>query len=280
MIDLNKIEYKIFPGGELHITDAWTENTRIMQDNSVLCRIQCSDDLMKLALFTDAYKTLTGKAPYRLILPYIPYARQDRVANMGEALSIKVFANILNSLKYQQVIVFDPHSYVCTALIENIRVVPQWAIFQDLVPTDVDLISPDGGALKKIYKIQEFGKLHGRYIPVRTATKHRNTQTNEISDTTLDGQPTHKTCVVVDDICDTGNTFNSLAKVLNEQYEKKILMVTHGIFSKGLDELSQNYDRLLATNSWDGELKSEGKLRVISVEKFLVSLDGGFLYTL
>ena len=46
-------------------------------------------------------------------------------------------------------------------------------------------------------------------------------------------------------------------------------MVTHGIFSRGLDELSKVYDRLLATNSFNWELKAEGNLRVITVEKLL-----------
>ncbi len=269
MIDVNKLEFKRFPGGELHITDAWTKSAEILQDNSVLCRIIVSDDLMKLALFTDAYKRMTGRMPHRLILPYIPYARQDRAANIGEALSIKVFANILNSLNYRQVVVLDPHSDVCTALIENVKIIPQWEIFADLIPADVDLISPDAGALKKIYKLQEAAKKLGIEVPVRTATKHRDTQTGWISNTTLDGEPTHKTCVVVDDICDGGGTFNALAKVLTAQYDKRILMVTHGIFSKGLEELSKSYDRLLSTNSWNGELKAEGKLRVISVEKLL-----------
>ena len=269
MIDINKLEFKKFPGGELHITDSWTKNGLILQDNSVLCRIQNSDDLIKLCLFTDAFKRMTGRMPCRLVLPYIPYARQDRVANYGEALSIKVFANILNSLNYRQVIVLDPHSDVSTALIENIKIIPQWEIFADSIPQDVDLISPDAGALKKIYKLQNAVKDLGLKIPVRTATKHRDTQTGFISNTTLDGEPTHKTCVIVDDICDGGGTFLALGKTLKEQYEKCILMVTHGIFSKGIDELSKVYDRLLATNSFNGDLKAEGNLRVINVEKLL-----------
>lgn len=269
MIDINKLEFKKFPGGELHITDQWTKNGLILQDNTVLCRICNSEDLMKLCLFTDAFKRATGRMPCRLVLPYIPYARQDRVANFGEALSIKVFANILNSLGYRQVFVLDPHSDVCTALIENVKILPQWDIFSDSIMEGVDLISPDAGALKKIYKLQEAVKARGIDVPVRTATKHRDTQTGYISNTTLDGEPINKTCVVVDDICDGGGTFLALSKVLQEQYDKCILMVTHGIFSKGLEELSKVYDRILATNSFNGELKAEGNLRVISVEKLL-----------
>lgn len=269
MINVNKLEFKQFPGGELHITDSWTKDGSILQDQTILCRIKCTDDLMKLCLFVDAFKRFTGRMPYKLVLPYIPYARQDRVANPGEALSIKVFADILNSLNFRQVLVLDPHSDVGTALINNIKILPQWEIFADSIPQEVDLISPDAGALKKIYKLQEAAYNLGIEVPVRTATKHRDTQTGFISGTSLDGVPKHKTCVVVDDICDGGGTFLALAKTLQEQYEKRILMVTHGIFSKGLEELSKYYDRLLATNSFNGDLKPEGKLRIISVEKLL-----------
>ncbi len=269
MIDINKLEFKQFPGGELHITDSWTKDGNILQDPTVICRIACTNDLMKLCLFTDAFKRFTGRMPDHLVLPYIPYARQDRVANPGEALSIKVFADILNSLHYHRVIVLDPHSEVCTALIHNIKIVPQWSIFCDSIMDGVDLISPDAGALKKIYKLQEAAKARGVIVPVRTATKHRDTQTGFISKTTLDGKPQSKTCIVVDDICDGGGTFLALADTLNKQYEKCVLMVTHGIFSQGLEKLSQHYHRILATNSFNGDLKSEGLLRVIPVEKVI-----------
>ena len=266
MIDINKLEFKKFPGGELHITDSWIKDGTILQDNTVICRIQSSDDLMKLCLFTNAFKNFVGRMPNKLILPYIPYARQDRVANPGEALSIKVFANLLNTLNYRSVYVLDPHSNVCTALIENVKIIPQWEIFADAIPENVDLIAPDAGALKKVYKLQEAVRKLGNEVPVRIATKHRDTHTGKVSHTTIEGNPINKTCVVIDDICDTGGTLLALANILEEQYEKRILMVTHGIFSKGIAKLSSAYNRILSTNSFQ-ELKPEGNLRVISVEK-------------
>jgi ribose-phosphate pyrophosphokinase len=266
MIDVNKLEFKNFPGGELHITDSWIKDGTILQDNTVLCRIQNTNDFMKLCLFTNAFKNFVGRMPSRLVLPYIPYARQDRITNPGEALSIKVFANLLNTLNYRSVYVLDPHSDVCTALIENVKIIPQWEIFADAVPEDVDLIAPDAGALKKVYKLQEAVRKRGIEVPVRIATKHRDTHTGKVSHTTIEGNPVNKTCVVIDDICDTGGTLLALANILEEQYEKRILMVTHGIFSKGIAKLSIAYNRILSTNSFS-ELKPEGNLRVISIEK-------------
>lgn len=269
MIDINKLNFKKFPGGELHILGDWINQGDLLQDNSVLCRIQNSDDIMKLCLFTNAFKNFVGRMPYKLVIPYLPYARQDRITAPGEALSVKVFANILNLLNYRQVCILDPHSDVCTALIENVKIIPQWEIFADSVPEDADLIAPDSGALKKIYKLQETLRTKDIDVPVRIASKQRDCITGKISNTYIQSHPINKTCVVVDDICDTGNTLLHLADILNKEYEKCILMVTHGIFSKGLQDLSSAYDRILCTNSFSGDLKAQGKLRVISVEKYL-----------
>jgi len=60
-----------------------------------------------------------------------------------------------------------------------------------------------------------------------------------------------KTCVVVDDICDGGGTFLGLAKKLKaKNCGKLILIVTHGIFSKGLEKLEEAYDVIYSTDSF------------------------------
>ena len=58
MIDVNKLEFKNFPGGELHITDSWIKDGTILQDNTVLCRIQNTNDFMKLCLLQMLLKIL------------------------------------------------------------------------------------------------------------------------------------------------------------------------------------------------------------------------------
>ena len=285
MIDVNSLEFKKFPGGELHITSKWWDDyitkTAIhgRQDDTVICRIMDSDDFMRLALFTNAYKSL-GYELKQLILPYIPYARQDRIPNKGEALSIKVFAQLLNSLGWERVVVMDPHSDVSTALIDNIQIIPQWEIWgyqliklnaEDVIGS-FDLISPDAGALKKIYNLQNYVK-PSRCKTIRVGMKHRDTETGQITGTSVDGQPFRTTGVVVDDICDGGRTFIELAKVIRKDYEKLILCITHGIFSNGLDELFQYYDEIYTTNSWSGskrfafiDEKYKDRLHVIEVE--------------
>lgn len=276
-LDINQIEFKKFPGGELHITESWLQlKDGMCIDGKVfdhiICRINSSDDFMKLALFTNAYTSLGYKLP-ELVLPYIPYARQDRIPNEGEALSIKVFAQLLNSLGYPRVTVLDPHSDVSTALIENVNVIPQSAIWgYELVKLNAedkldkfDLISPDAGALKKIYNLQS--RLGNRVDNIRIGMKHRDVKTGKITGTSVDGSPFRNTGIVVDDICDGGRTFIELAKVIRKDYHKLILCVTHGIFSHGLDSLFEFYDEIYTTNSWNTNLNWEN-LKVIPIEQF------------
>ena len=55
-----------------------------------------------------------------LKMPYIPNARMDRVKNKDEVFTLKYFAEFINSLEFDKVIVRDAHSYVSLALINNL----------------------------------------------------------------------------------------------------------------------------------------------------------------
>lgn len=281
MINVNNLEFKKFPGGELHLTNKWYNDFYLELNpidrkddvDNVICRIQNSDDFMKLCLFTDAFKRLWKLN--NLIIPYIPYARQDRIPVTGEALSIKVFTDLLNNLGYSKVTVLDPHSDVSTALINNVNIIPQCSIWSNQLIwlynnnfiTDFDLISPDAGALKKIYKLHEYVKEKCKNI--RIGMKHRDVLTGQITGTSIIGEAEAKTCIIVDDICDGGRTFIELAKVIRKDYDKLILCITHGIFSNGFDELFKYFDQIYTTNSWNPNLESKDKLHVIPVESIL-----------
>ena len=70
-----------------------------------------ADDVMTLVMISDALRQMDVKE-ILLTMPYVPYARQDRVCNPGEAFSIKAFSRIINSLEFSSVVVYDPHSDV------------------------------------------------------------------------------------------------------------------------------------------------------------------------
>ena len=115
--------------------------------------------------------------------------------------------------------------------------------------TGAVLISPDGGALKKIYSTSKY--LGG--IPVVECGKSRDVQTGELSGFKVyEDDLKGKTCIVVDDICDGGGTFRGLAKELRKKNAGDlVLAVSHGIFSHGFEDLLSSYKKIFTTDSFN-----------------------------
>ena len=191
-----------------------------------------------------------GVEKVSLLLPYFPAARQDRVMVQGEALTVKIYADLINAAQFEQVLILDPHSEVTPALLNKVTVISNHQFVQKALANEKDyqLISPDGGTLKKVYKLAQF--LGGQ--AVIECSKMRDVKTGQLSGfkvyaENLAGQ----TCVIVDDICDGGGTFLGLAKALKaKQPGTLILVVTHGIFSKGLEELSAVFSKIYVTDAF------------------------------
>lgn len=256
------IERFTFPGGEVHIK---LSDGGLRQPVYPLTHfIRNSADIMALLLITDAMRR-AGQQNIALTLPYVPYARQDRVMVEGEPLSIKVFADLINAQNYTSVTVWDPHSDVTPALINNCKVVHQHEIISNnlatigLSRTPHVLVCPDAGARKKILKVAQ--TLHINDIV--WADKIREVATGKITGTTLGallpqplvfsskGKQSDCDVLIVDDICDGGMTFIELAKQLRPLTTGKIkLYVTHGIFSKNTEVFKGLIDEIYTANSW------------------------------
>lgn len=246
-----------FPGGELGVSlknvDAPTTSVEVE------ALLKNSDDIMELVLITSAIREALSyrKVPMELRLLYFPYGRQDRVCNPGEAHGVKAMAGIINLLGYDMVGILDPHSDAVIAAVNNSypidQCIPAAEALEDLVRKEhYELVSPDAGAEKKINKLAKALGAWGLTPPVHYARKKRNLATGEITATEIDGNFAGKDLVIVDDICDGGRTFIELAKVLKEKGAGKlVLYVSHGIFSKGFEELKQHFDRVICGYSFE-----------------------------
>jgi ribose-phosphate pyrophosphokinase len=245
----NQINFQsfTFSGGEPHvkIESDFDANEAVI----ITHRLNSFNDLGLLCVTVDALRRMDVKT-INVFIPYFPAARQDRVMIPGEPLSVKVYADILNALNLNKVTVFDAHSEVTPALVNNCEVIPNHKFIADVLKTignNVKLISPDGGALKKIYKVSEF--LGG--IDVVECSKSRDVKTGKLSgfkvyDDNLQGMD----CLIVDDICDGGGTFIGLAEELKKKNAGKLyLAVSHGIFNKGFDDL-KCFDGIFTTDSF------------------------------
>lgn len=249
-----------FPGGEMHVT---VDAGRAADELVIRAHLPNSDAVMTLLMVTDALRRTYPGVPVALDMPYVPYARQDRAANPGEALSAKVFCNLINAQGYARVVVQDPHSDVVTALLDRVVVddpLPALRRIVESLPDTPALVAPDAGARKRVQKLASALELE-----VVFADKVRDTRTGEITGTQVIGDLPARPLLVVDDICDGGRTFIELAAALRDKQDTQalskplFLYVTHGIFSKGLDPLLADYTAVFTRNNWT----DDGRCQVV-----------------
>lgn len=231
-----------FPCGEMNVrVKDYRDGSRV----NLHFEFEKNEDIIELLLVSDALKS-TGLKLEGISMPYVPFGRQDRIMVEGESLSLRVFAELINSIG-TQVNITDPHSEVTTALIKNCKVLQQHEVFKRYFNnlSNYWLISPDGGALKKVYKLAQELK-----APVIECSKKRNVEDGAVTGivvhaTDLEG----KDCYIVDDICDGGRTFVEIAKVLKTlNCGKIVLMVTHGFFTKGIGVFESLIDEVYTLN--------------------------------
>lgn len=217
--------------------------------NLVKAHITTSDGIMLLAQLA----SLIQGQENTLILPYLPYSRYDHRELASDPLSLKVFTNILNTLGFKKVITHDCHSDVGVALINNCVNVPQHMLVSvnvsDIKSYDA-IIAPDSGASKKAFKLAEkYG------LPLIVCDKHREHKTGKIVGFSVPKEQLVSEGIVevlmVDDIADGGGTFKGLAKELKKYVDVVDLHVTHGIFSKGKNNLIGDIDNVFCYYDWE-----------------------------
>lgn len=277
--DPSQVKLWKFPGGEVGVAlePGIVEFLSVFSPKvEIITTLNNSDEVMQLLMVVDALKRFAPKS-ISLTCSYFPYARQDRVCNTGEALAVKVIAQLINSLNFERVSIFDPHSDVTPALIDRVKVTDcTWLAERinrhaPLKPGYI-LVAPDLGATKKTQKIARTLNYNGDILQFE---KTRNLATGEITGikATTDFNCTKKHFIIFDDICDGGRTFIEIATKLKECGASTVaLAVSHGIFSKGLACLYDNgIDQIFTTDSF--KRLSGGDLTKSEFRQFRLSID-------
>lgn len=255
-----------FPGGEVKV-DINVGSKEPEYDVDTVCiyaSLKNSDDIMALLLANDALRRHYPRADIDLVMPYMPYARQDRPCVNGEALSVAVMATLLNTCGFSTVELIDCHSDVAPALIRNCKHYPQSCVFSKVVDSFADyfIVAPDAGAYKKAHSLAKYLGAKG----VICANKVRDVATGRIEGVSVNENVEGLNLLVADDICDGGRTFTELAEVLRRGNCASLkLVVTHGIFTKGIDVVADLYDKIYTTNSYWDEPQVHPKVQWINV---------------
>lgn len=210
------------------------------------------DILMEVLLVRSALGYSNNSTEYKvgLNIPYCPYARADRVFEHGNPLPIEVFLEIITE-RFDEIRTVDLHNPDWADYC-GLNDMPQYIAISEVVHNlkQYDyVVAPDKGALKKIYELG---------MPVITATKVRDVSTGRIVETTLDTDVDLTGCklLIVDDICDYGNTFINLAKLLKTKGAVVHLYVTHLIKPNGLSDFKDIVDYIYCYNTVGGYINN------------------------
>lgn len=248
-----KIEPTRFPDGT---TQAWKLRMKppTYPPIRIDWRFEREDELLtisQLALLWEGFQI-------ELHVPYLPFARQDKHVSDDSTFALIPFARMLNALNFRTVQAVDVHNpMVADILIKGFQNIDvgsiHFSLMSELKP---DLIVfPDEGARNRYgYLITEkhiifekkrdqaTGEIlgHALYEGSEMANIHRK-------EALKDGAK----LLIVDDICDGGATFLSIAKTLRALHKdlELHLFVTHGLFSKGRKILEDAGFTLHTTNS-------------------------------
>ncbi len=271
LIDINKsdIQYTIhqFPDGHKHIElkSGFNKENYI----NVVCRINNGDDLFILIQVNDIL-SINDMRINELSIKYLFTARCDRRFSIGEAYDLKIIGNILQQFDIDKIKILDIHSQKFSSYI---RYEDKFALNSRFTLSKINykkyrLCFPDEGAFNRLIEYMSYDTfLNGLcdYI-----AKVKPIICNKIRKKDLDGnvrifteikskprRSNNKPILVVDDLCDGGGTFISVAKELRELNPPKLsLFVTHAIQLAGIEKVSKVYDEVYITNSynnWENE---------------------------
>ncbi len=237
----------IFPDGTSQV---WKLPEHVLKSShvQVVWNFEAEREIMDLL----SLRALMPICTMELNIPYLPYARQDKYIGNSATFNLRVFAEILNSMRLSKVTAVDVHNPIVTAELidrfENIEVGHIHArLFQKLLPEY--LVFPDRGA----YDRYEYS---GKFTWNLVCDKVRDPLTGQILSHACPLNPSSVAgtqFLILDDLCDGGATFLSVARSIRAEVPgaKIALFVTHGIFSKGREALliPGGVDEIYTTNS-------------------------------
>lgn len=205
-----------YDNGKFFNTRCFTDGTKRM--DSIACNLDVEDEVQivwkytgdseifdLICLVKDLRDTIIG-CEISLFMPYLPYARMDRVEKNKDIFTLKYFAEVINSLNFDRVYVFDAHSDVSVALIDRcVNISPIDYITKYINECGLDyendvLVLPDAGSFRRLGKLLKFKN-------VVVGMKSRDWESGKINSLELVGNiPEGSRVLFVDDICSKGDT--------------------------------------------------------------------------
>ena len=230
--------------------------------------------IMEQLIMIDALKRGSAKR-ITAILPFYPYARQDKKHRGREPISARLIADLLLAAGADRLVSVDLHTDQIQGFfdgpVDHMHAMPILTDYiKDKYPLDnLCVVSPDAGRVKVAEK---WANTLGD-APLAFVHKTRSADiANEVVANRVVGEVEGKDCVLLDDMIDTGGTIAGAVRVLKEAGAKSVLIAcTHGVFSNPARErLSEcGAEEVITTDTLPQDTEGWKNLTVLSIAPLL-----------
>ena len=221
---------KKFADGEIYI-----EINENIRGNSIFIVQSISspanDNLMELLLCIDALKRSSAKN-ITAVIPYFGYARQDRKVVPRTSISAKLVSNLITKAGADRIVTVDLHAGQIQGFfdipVDNLFSTPIFARHarKKIKSKKIICVAPDVGGTERA---RALGKLLNVGLAIVDKRRPKPGQSQVMN---IIGDVKNQTCIIVDDIIDSGGTIVNAAKALKARGAKEVYVyITHGVLS-------------------------------------------------
>ena len=261
-----------FSDGEIYI-----EINENIRGNSIFIIQSVSspanDNLMELLLCIDALKRSSAKN-ITAVIPYFGYARQDRKVVPRTSISAKLVSNLITKAGADRIVTIDLHSGQIQGFfdipVDNLFATPIFArhIKRKLKTKNLICVAPDVGGTARARALGKMLHVELAIVDKRRPAPGKSEVMNVI------GNVKGKTCILVDDIIDSGGTIVNAAAALKKRGAKDVhVYVTHGVLSgNAIDKIKKsNIKNLVITDTIDNsnKVKNTKNIEVLTISNLV-----------
>jgi ribose-phosphate pyrophosphokinase len=260
-----------FANGEIHCRFA--ESVRgtdvfIVQTHAAIDGLSVNDAIMEQLIMVDAARRASAKR-ITVVCPFYGYARQDRKASGREPITAKLIANLFEVAGAKRMVSVDLHSGQIQGFfdgpVDHLTAQPVLVDALEEYGDDLVVVSPDAGRVKVAERYAN--ALHADLAIVHKS--RRKDLKNVVEAKEVVGEVEGRTCVLIDDMIDTGGTIVAAAELLVEKGALRVLAATtHGVLSgPAVDRLKNSViETVYVTNTLPlPPEKQFDKLRILSI---------------
>jgi len=228
-----------------------------------------NDNLMELLICIDALKRSSAKN-ITAVIPYFGYARQDRKVVPRTAISAKLVSDLITNAGANRILSVDLHAGQIQGFfnipVDNLFATPIFArhIKKNIKLNNLICVAPDVGGVERTRALSRRLNTSIAIIDKRRPSPGKSEVMNIVGDVK------NKSCVIIDDIIDSGGTIVNAAKALKDKGAKEVYVyITHAVLSgSAIDKIEKSQiKKLITTDTIDNskKIKTSKRIGIISI---------------